>query len=324
MAKHLRALLAGVALAGLVPVAAQASEMTYFKTVTDTDVATFGMGYLRGVGTGSLTVSGLSGTISSAWLFWHGPTNSTDPLANAVVSFGGTTVTGVNIGFSDDNFWSSENSQAYRADVSSLVTGDGAYAIADFLGTDAEINGLSLIVFFDDGVAANNRDVVLFNGNDANFANSYDALNWNATLDGVDYSGGAAELVLHVSDGQDFGSSDDGSLMFNAVSLGSGGLFQGDGVQFGDGSFPSNGALWDIESFDIASTLMVDNTLSMSAVSDALSLIVAQFNLPVGAAPPPPPPPGVPEPASWAMMIAGLGLVGGALRRTRRTTVNFA
>lgn len=30
---------------------------------------------------------------------------------------------------------------------------------------------------------------------------------------------------------------------------------------------------------------------------------------------PPPPPPAVPEPATWAMMIAGFGLVGGALRR---------
>lgn len=33
----------------------------------------------------------------------------------------------------------------------------------------------------------------------------------------------------------------------------------------------------------------------------------------------PPPPPAVPEPATWAMMLAGFGLVGGAMRhRTRR------
>jgi len=31
--------------------------------------------------------------------------------------------------------------------------------------------------------------------------------------------------------------------------------------------------------------------------------------------PPPPPPAAVPEPATWAMMITGFGLVGGALRR---------
>ncbi len=32
----------------------------------------------------------------------------------------------------------------------------------------------------------------------------------------------------------------------------------------------------------------------------------------------------VPEPASWAMMIVGLGAVGGALRTRRRTTLRFA
>ncbi|MBM6577730.1 PEPxxWA-CTERM sorting domain-containing protein [Microvirga sp. SRT01] len=35
---------------------------------------------------------------------------------------------------------------------------------------------------------------------------------------------------------------------------------------------------------------------------------------------------GVPEPASWALMIAGIGAAGGALRRRRAvsTTVSFA
>jgi len=32
----------------------------------------------------------------------------------------------------------------------------------------------------------------------------------------------------------------------------------------------------------------------------------------------PPPPPSVPEPASWAMMVGGFGLVGGAMRSHRR------
>jgi len=33
--------------------------------------------------------------------------------------------------------------------------------------------------------------------------------------------------------------------------------------------------------------------------------------------------PGVPEPASWAMMVGGFGLIGGAMRR-RRITASFA
>lgn len=32
----------------------------------------------------------------------------------------------------------------------------------------------------------------------------------------------------------------------------------------------------------------------------------------------------VPEPATWAMLIAGFGVVGGALRRTRRSVLRFA
>ncbi|UAK26472.1 PEPxxWA-CTERM sorting domain-containing protein [Sphingomonas nostoxanthinifaciens] len=32
---------------------------------------------------------------------------------------------------------------------------------------------------------------------------------------------------------------------------------------------------------------------------------------------------GVPEPASWAMMLSGFGLLGGAMRRRQRTTVSF-
>lgn len=35
------------------------------------------------------------------------------------------------------------------------------------------------------------------------------------------------------------------------------------------------------------------------------------------------PQPDVPEPATWAMMVGGFGLVGAALRRRRRTTVAF-
>lgn len=317
--RRLNGLLAATALAAGLSSAAAASEMIFFETIKDTDVATFGIGYLRGVGTGSLAVSGLSGSISKAYLFWHGPTQTTNASANATVSFAGTDITGTNIGFSDDNFWAFENSQAYRADVTSLITGDGNYALANFAKDSGriEINGASLIVFYDDGNDANNSDVVLFNGNDANFSNIYDADNWNATLNGINYSGGNATLVTHVSDGQNFGPGDDGTLLINGTPIATGGIYQGDGVDFGDGNFPSNGALWDIESFDITSLLsngLNNLSLSMSAVNDALSLIVAQFNLPVGSAPDPDD--DVPEPGMIGLL--GLGLAGLALRHRRR------
>ena len=297
---------------------AQASEMTYLTTVTNTDVATFGMGYMRNSGYGNLEVSGLSGTISQAYLFWHGPTNSLNELANATVGFGGSSITGTNIGFSESNIWSQWNSQAYRADVTSLLsaTGNGSYELSDFRKGTTNINGVSLIVFFDDGDATNNRDVVLFNGNDSNMPNDYDIDNWNAALNGVNYTGGAAELVLHVSDGQ---RAEDGTLTFNGSILGSGELFAGDGVQYGYGTFPNNDALWDIERYDISPFIQTNNSLSLNLVSDAVGLIVAQFNLPTGSAPTQ----AVPEPASWAMMIGGFALIGASMRK-RATTARFA
>ena len=117
---------------------------------------------MRGDGTGSITVEGVSGTVTKALLYWNGPTNSADPEHNAAVNFAGTPVTGVNIGFASANCWSFANSQSYRADVTPLVTGDDTYSLSNFRkSADVEINGVALIVFFNDGNTANDRNVVL-------------------------------------------------------------------------------------------------------------------------------------------------------------------
>jgi len=299
-----------------------ASDLTYLTTVKNTDVASFGIGQMRDVGTGMLSVSGLSGTVTGAYLFWHGPTNSLDPAANAAVNFNGNAITGTNIGFSQDNFWGYTNSQAYRADVTSLITGNGTYSLRDFIkgpnGTVANINGASLIVFFDDGNAANNHDVVLFDGNDANFDNPYDALGWNAHLNGIDYTSGTADLSLHTSDGQFV--FDDGTMAVNGTPIDTGHFFEGVNSQLGTGN-DKNGSLWDINTYDVTSFLspgLNNLSLTITPTQDALSLVVAQFTLPVGSAPPPPT---VPEPASWAMMLSGFGLIGTALRRRRARAV---
>ncbi len=42
---------------------------------------------------------------------------------------------------------------------------------------------------------------------------------------------------------------------------------------------------------------------------------ISNFSAPGGA---------VPEPASWAMMVGGFSLIGGALRSRRRAAVTFA
>lgn len=287
-----------------------------FQTFTNTDWTISGVSGLRGQGFGNISVSGVSGSVSSAYLYWHGPTNSSDPTVNANVTFNGSSITGTNIGTSQDNFWGFANSQAYRADVSSLVSGNGSYSLSDFIKPNAEINGASLMVFYDDGVVGNNRDVVVFDGNDANFASAFDPAGWQATLNGINYSGGPANLVFGVSDGQSF--PDPNALLNGSVLIPPGAdPWSGTSVPNAGGGV-GNGGLWDIRSYDVTSFLSPGiNNLSLQTTTnpgDALSLIHLAFDLPVGAAPPPP---GVvPEPGSMALWSALLGV--GLIRRRRK------
>src|ERR1700730_274534 len=185
---------------------AGANIITYQETIFDTNYVTSDLG-MRDIGAGTLAVSGVGGAVTNALLFWHGPTNSTNPNVNATVNFNGTPVTGANIGFSQDNFWNSANSQAYRANVTSSVTGNGSYTLSNFQKTTvpgctapcAQINGTALFTFYNSGLSTGKRDVVLFEGNDSNYPSSYDPAGWDFTLSGINYTSGSAFLTLYVS-----------------------------------------------------------------------------------------------------------------------------
>ncbi len=142
----------------------------------NTDVLSTGVGGMRDTGTGTIQVSGLSGTVTKAYLFWHGPTDSEDPQINSQVLVNRRLVTGVNVGTgSPDGYKGSNpefaNSQTYRADVTALVTtyGNSAYQLSGFFkGDEINVNGASLVVLFDDGSSSGKQDVVLWNGNESN------------------------------------------------------------------------------------------------------------------------------------------------------------
>ncbi|HEY3044635.1 MAG TPA: putative Ig domain-containing protein, partial [Vicinamibacterales bacterium] len=262
-------------------------------TVLNTDFASAGFGGMRGDGTGTITLEGVSGSIKKALLIWHGPTNSTNITANSTVSFGGQQVNGTNIGLAYDNTWGFANSHSYRADVTSLVTGDGTYALAGFRKTGnnqivADVNGASLIVFFDDGNSANNRDVYLRATNDSNVLSPYDADDWSDVLTGVNYAVGTATLQLHVGDGQGYF---DGAISLNGTEVvAAGPTFQGNTVPNGPnpggigGEGPGSGGLWDIRSWPIPEGVLTagSNTITLTspAAADALSLVVMIVSVP--------------------------------------------
>jgi hypothetical protein len=316
MRRNLRnsgAAIALIAVVGFLCGPAEANVITNYTTVFNTDWTTAGIGGLRGTGAGSLVVTGVTGPVTQSYSFWAGPTDSTNPNFNSNVTVNGTSIAGTNIGFSQDNDWGFLNSQAYRANTTSVINGNGTYAIT---GLDTGTNGLGSLLFFNDSNPANNRDVVIFNGNDANFGSSYDPAGWNMNLNGIHYSGGQANITFMVSDGQNFGPEDDGTITINGQTLVSGGIFQGDTLCCGTGP-TGNGNLWDIETFDLTPFLVMgDNNLNIQlgpGVDDAIADIATIIDLPAGDAPPT----NVPEPLT--LSVFGAGIAGAvALRRRKK------
>lgn len=271
-----------------------ANDLSFRETIRNTDFAVGAVGGLRDQTSASLNMTGIKGTVTRAYLYWHGPMNTDFPLANASIRMDGQTITGVHIGTSDDNCWGFANSQAYRADVTAQVRAqrNGIYSLSQFVkqGTNINANGASLLVFFDDGKTNNNRDIFLFEGNDSNAPNDFDALGWNAALPGVTYSTGTAFLQMHVSDGQIY--SDDSVVVNGTVLQGRGSIFQGVTVA-SDNNGPNGwGNLWDVKTWDITRVLARgtnDLLLTHGYIQhDCISLIVAAFNLPAAGGPVPP------------------------------------
>lgn len=275
--------------------ASNARSVIIKNTIYNTDFVSAGVGGMRDVGNGIISLSGVSGTVTQAFLYWSGVTNSTTDVGNSIV-VNSATVNGTNIGYSDNNCWGYLNSQAYRADVTSLVqsTKNGNYNLSGF--GEMNPNGASLVVFFNDGNNSNNRDVVIFDGNDSNIdfpgipgnPNApADPYGWDVTLSGINYTSGAATIQLHVADGQQF---PDDALVLNSTEIAPPGpVFNGNTLPGGTG--PNGGGnLWDIRSFSVTSFLKPgSNTLHLTTGvnSDCLGLIVALIDLPRGAAPPP-------------------------------------
>lgn len=197
-------------------------------------------------GTASLSLTGMSGTLKNAFLYWGELNFSGSSDTN--ISFNGTSVTGTRLGTSVDTCWSSDHSIGYFADVTSLVSGNGTFNIT---GMGRGGQGASLVVVYDDGNVNNNRDLTFYAGNDSTDGSGQIT---TINLGNIAYDKGAVNVALSVGDGQSF---TDGELQVNGTSFGTN-QFQG-----------ASGALWDLQTYDITSILSKgDNAVQITHESD--------------------------------------------------------
>ncbi len=194
------------------------------RVVQDRDELSVGVGGMRGFflnesrvsdanphpGTAELWLRGLAGRVDRAFLYWHGPVDPAAPSVNAAVTINGRLITGQDLGRSRDNGWTYQDqshsfaySRAYRADVTELVRtfGSGPYMLTNFAkGAEVEVNGASMVVFFDDGQSGNNHDFILADGNDSN-----DSLNFHpatpVNFGALDAAPGAVKALALAADG---------------------------------------------------------------------------------------------------------------------------
>jgi hypothetical protein len=329
-----------VALLGLATTAGRSSATpvspAFVITNTDwTSAAVGGIGGGNGIGgTGTIVLGGVTGPVKKAYLYWHGidnfslrssvsaddgamsgssrstvgqqtPAGGCDGVYNVpTILLNGNPVTGVALGDATTNCWGVGSSRAFRADVTALVLGNGLYTLSSMTAEPCDdVNGASLIVAFDDGVATNNRDIVFFEGNDSNIADAFpgETDGWHAALPGIAFTAGTTSVQLHLADGQNFVGTglDDNTLTFAA---GGPPVVVPDGLGIYDGSSTPNagfsrseaggtpGSLWDVQTFDITGVFGPPGTYTLTLDGqdpffDCTGLVLAIVNLEAGSAP---------------------------------------
>jgi hypothetical protein len=286
-----------VALFLLASGAVQAVPVSHKRTLHNVDYVVSGVAGVGG-GTGTISVTGVSGTVTKAFLYWHGINLAGAEYDNATVTINGNSVTGVSLGDASTNCWGGGSSRAFEADVTIVVTGNGDYVIDGLSSCDGcNANGASLVVVFNDGNSSNNRDLVFLTGNDSNYPESFpgEDQGWHALLPSMSYNGGQVKAIFHLGDGQSYGddlvtfTTNSSSLAISDTDM----LWDGNSLPSAGTSRDNFGDLWDIHTFDISAAFAATGNTALHLDgqdngNDCLGLVALLLDMPPGTAPEPP------------------------------------
>lgn len=229
------------------------------------DYATAGVG-LRGQTAGQITLSGIpsGASVEKAYLYWSFLDDGVLP-SEKNLTFNGTAIIGTGIGSGGDTCWGKQNSRAFRAEVTSLVAGNGTYALSD-VASDGTLlaQGASLVVLYKDATGAE-RTIVVKDGNGVINSSNF---NLATTLNGFIANGISAKTTFIVGDGQFFSDT----LSFT----GGRGTFTANDTFDG-----SDGELWDTDTHDVSSFVAQGDTsvsIAMPLVNDCLNWVAQVFS----------------------------------------------
>ncbi|MEZ4400813.1 MAG: DUF3344 domain-containing protein [Kofleriaceae bacterium] len=200
-----------------------------------------------------LPVAGLASdaVIVHAWLYWAViGTTTTD------VQINGNPVTGTILGITPDTCWGIGINTLYRADVTSLITGNGTYTVtgipSNLSGPDSQ--GVSLVVIYQDPNDARTNFIEIKDG-----ALYEQGVPMTTELTDVPVPMGyeSAKMTYMVLDGQ---PAED-NLTINGIPYG------------GTDAFPGNvGAMWDVRVDDItANTPAQDDPVTITSTVTAVA-----------------------------------------------------
>ena len=202
------------------------------------DVTAAGVG-LRGAGTGDITVSDIptGATVSRAYLYWA-TLGSANTYTTPTLS--GQPVNGGLIGTSGDTCWGVQHNFVYRADVTSIVAGNGTYTIAGLpsdlnFGNDSQ--GASLVVVYELS-GAPFRTIVI---NDGAVSLNFSRTSYTDTISGFDLDSPLtnAHVTYLIGDGQSQWEA--GNVTFDGTPVAAG-IFSGvDGNYWGTHTFDVTG-----------------------------------------------------------------------------------
>ncbi len=199
----------------------------FISTTLPGDYVASGVG-LRGTTGGNITISGIptGATIQNAYLYW-GMLDDGEDASLANLSLNGNPVLGTRIGHGPDTCWGRTDSFSYRADVTSLVTGNGTYSLTGVAnGGFILAEGAALVIIYNAG-GSSFRTVMLSDGNVVLPA----VFNGQAIFSGFTATAPvSAKTTFMVGDGQGFGNpafftGSNGTATFSNPFVGSEGLY---------------------------------------------------------------------------------------------------